>query len=606
VALDRDIAIRWSSARQAPGCTLRTSRPGSSADTYGLLTVVPPATSEVTFDRDLVLLLDVSGSMAGRPLDCLKTIVAALIDSLSDPDRLEMIAFSSRVVAYRTEPALATAAERRKARTWVERLEAGGGTELIPAIHAALQPLRADVPRQVIIVTDGLIGFESDAVRAIRDDLPRGSRLHAVGVGSASNRAFLRPAAKAGRGVEILVDLGDAASAAERIVAATRQPVVVDVKLEGTALQEPAAAVPDVLSGAPVLASLRLRPEGGTLKVLGRTAHGSWQEQLEVPETAPGFGLPAIRTLWARETIERLELDLACGGPRDAIECRIEQIALEHSVASRLTSWVAIAEEPSVDPREPIRVERIPQALPYGMSASGLGLLPLTALAAPQARAADSCSDFELALSYRLGGPFTSVRYGALLPPWLLGNASSASRQAIAELASLLGDIERLVTSSRLPLARSRTVRTQAGEHERLLHRLDQLVHEAERTGVLDVERLMPRIEELREALIDHQRRSAPEPVALRGRILRTPSTATTMLEILVTISLDWQPASSARVGGRTVGVIGQGTTRPGALVAGSLARVELADAPDRVRTAGHIELGCVDRVLVVTLERAK
>ena len=84
-------------------------------------------------------------------------------------------------------------------------------------------------------MTDGLIGFEAAAVRAIRDGLPPGSRLHTVGVGSASNRAFLRPAARAGRGVEVLIDLDEAAArGAERIAAATREPVVVDVVLQGT------------------------------------------------------------------------------------------------------------------------------------------------------------------------------------------------------------------------------------------------------------------------------------------------------------------------------------------------------------------------------------
>ena len=286
-----------------------------------------------------------------------------------------MVAFSSEQVRYRSEPVHTTAAERRKACAWIEGLRANGGTELISAIDEALRPLRAGVPRQVVVVTDGLIGFEAAAVRSIRDGLPPGSRLHTIGVGSASNRAFLRPAARAGRGVEVLIDLDEAAArGAERIAAATREPVVVDVVLQGTALLDAAPRLPDLLTGSPVIAALRLRPEGGTLVVRGRTARGPWEEQLDVPATSPEEGAEAIPALWARETIEDLELDLACGGERKDIDRRIEQIALQHSVSSRLTSWVAIAEEPSVDPREPVRIERIPQALPYGMSAEGLGL----------------------------------------------------------------------------------------------------------------------------------------------------------------------------------------------------------------------------------------
>ena len=106
-------------------------------------------------------------------------------------------------------PVPMTASERRKARAWVERLRTDGGTDLIPAIGEALRPLRPDTPRQVVVVTDGLIGFEAEAVRAIRDGLPAGSRLHSVGLGAATNRAFLAPAARAGRGVEVIVDLDE-------------------------------------------------------------------------------------------------------------------------------------------------------------------------------------------------------------------------------------------------------------------------------------------------------------------------------------------------------------------------------------------------------------
>ena len=90
--------------------------------------------------RDLVLLLDVSGSMERKPLEHLKAVVTALIDSLNDEDRLEMVAFSSYQVRYREESVRATEEERRRARTWIEGLRANGGTELISAINEALRP----------------------------------------------------------------------------------------------------------------------------------------------------------------------------------------------------------------------------------------------------------------------------------------------------------------------------------------------------------------------------------------------------------------------------------------------------------------------------------
>ena len=73
----------------------------------------------------------------------------------------------------------------------------------------------------------------------------------------------------------------------------------------------------------------------------------------------------------AQHVLEDLEVAAATGRRRDA---DITRYGIDFQIATRLTSWVAISEEPTVDPREPLRVERIPQELPHGMSAEGLGL----------------------------------------------------------------------------------------------------------------------------------------------------------------------------------------------------------------------------------------
>ena len=555
VALDRDLVIRWPAPHQAPGCTIRTMRSehteaefGDSA--FGLLTIVPPTAGGEHLARDLVLLLDVSGSMNGRPLQHLKSVVNTLIDSLADDDRLEIIAFSSGQVRYHAEPVHTTAAERHKVRKWIEALKADGGTELISAIGEALRPLRQDVPRQVVIVTDGLIGFEAAAVRAIRDALPAGSRLHTVGVGPASNRAFLRPAARAGRGIEVLIDLDEpAARGAERISAATREPVVMDVVLDGTALLDAPPRLPDLLSGSPVLAPIRLKPQGGTLVVRGRTARGPWEERLDVAATAAGEGSEAVLALWARERIENLELDLACGAERERIDRRIEQIALQFSVSSRLTSWIAIAEETG-DPREPVRTERIPQALPYGMSAGRTG----PGFSAPH----DGPAPCRASL-YASPPPDASIEFSAArslsLPDLQLKRKADRLRDRFVEIRATVMEA----------IARLRGNKTSRDE---LLARL-----------------------------------SAGTVVALRGRVLPTPGRPTATIEIVVTSGLIWRPEKTATLSDRTVDVVELGTTRPGRIVPGSLARLELAAAPDDVRRSGVIQIETGDDVLVVLLD---
>ena len=379
-ALDRDLVVRWPVPRPRPGITLQVARPEArfphAAHAYGLLTIVPPETPAAVYPRDLIVLLDTSGSMTGAPLDQARRVVAALVDSLTDSDRLEIISFASRPRPWRKGPVPATAEMRREALRFLDVLQAGGGTEMLDAVEEALEPLRRDAQRQVVLVTDGQIGFESEILRAMRRGLPSGSRLHAVGVGSAPNRALTRPAARAGRGVEVLAALReDAERAAARLVAATRGPAIIDLEIQGPGVVTSAPrALPDLMAGSPVRVGLSLLPGGGELIVRGRTPGGLWEEQLRVPPTEPGAGSPCVTALYGREAVEDLELDLAAGGDPAEIDRAIERVGLEFAVATRLTSWVAISEEPTVDPRLPVRREIIPQELPHGMSAEGLGL----------------------------------------------------------------------------------------------------------------------------------------------------------------------------------------------------------------------------------------
>jgi Ca-activated chloride channel family protein len=324
--------------------------------------------------------------MMDHPLEQAKRVVAALIDSLRaeqdqdkedrEADHLEMIAFDMKPHRWQRHPVAATAANRRAAHRWLAALEADGGTEMVDAVLEALRPLRPDAQRQVVLITDGQIGFESEVVATLRDRLPTGSRLHTVGVGESVNRALLGPAARAGRGQEILIGLDeDPERGVSRILAATRLPVVTELALGGGALAGLAPRrLPDLLGGKPVLAAVRLTPEGGDLTVRGRTPGGPWQERIMVQSIEPGHGPTSVIALYGRETVEDLEVDLAAGGNRGEIDTTIERIGLEFGIATRLTSWVAISEEPTVDPRRPVKYERMPQELPYGMSAEGLGL----------------------------------------------------------------------------------------------------------------------------------------------------------------------------------------------------------------------------------------
>lgn len=371
-ALDRDLVVRWPVAAPEVGARLEVARPAADPHAYGWLTLVPPARAGRRVARDLCLLLDTSGSMSGAPLAQLQAFARGLVGGLRAGDRLEMIEFSSHTRRWREAPAPIDDGSRADALAWIASRTAGGGTEMVTAIVAALAPLRAEAERQVVLVTDGFIGFEDEVLRQIRAGLPAGSRLHTVAIGSAPNRTLTAGAARAGAGHEAFVGPDEAADAAvAELLARTGDPLWVDVRIGGSALVASApATVPDVLAGAPARIALRLRPEGGELTITALTAEGQRVERLAVGPVAAGSGRRVVATRFARERVEDLELARACG---EVVDAEVEQLGLAHQIATRLTSWVAIGPR-AVDPGDPTRTVNVPHALPYGVSAQGVGL----------------------------------------------------------------------------------------------------------------------------------------------------------------------------------------------------------------------------------------
>jgi Ca-activated chloride channel family protein len=376
VRLDRDVVVRWPVAAPKVGLSLDIGRRRGAAHAHGLVSIVPPTPGAVRARRrDLSLLLDTSGSMSGDPLAQSVRTCLMMIDTLSDDDTLEMIEFSTAARRWQKRAVNATASNKKDAARWLKKLEAGGGTEMVAGVMEALAPLSSEAQRQVVLLTDGYIGFENEVIKTVAEKLPAGSRLHVVGVGSAVNRSLSGPVSRAGRGVEVIVAPGeDAERPAQRLLARTAQPIVTDLELGGSALVDHAPArLPDLFAGSPALAAVALRPEGGELTVRGRSIDGSWTASIQVPATAEGTGSIAAAALFARERVEDLELKHAVG---ESVNEEIERIGLEFQISTRLTTFIAISEEPTVDPTSPTRREDVPQELPFGVSAEGLGLRP--------------------------------------------------------------------------------------------------------------------------------------------------------------------------------------------------------------------------------------
>jgi len=379
--LDRDLVVRWPVAKAEVGASLNVAR-GQGADAFGLVTIVPPQKTPgmAAVSRDLLVLLDTSGSMGGGPLDKAKQVVAMLIDSLTERDRLELIEFSNSPRRYKAEAIVATEKAKAEAIKWVRSRTADGGTEMRQAVLEALQTLRLGAQRQVVVVTDGYVGGEQQILRVLHDKLPASCRLHVLGVGSSVNRSLATALARAGRGAEVIVGIDeDAERGAKRLFDRTALPILTNVELWGSALvRHVPEHVPDVFAGAPLICAVELKPEGGELVVRGHLAHEAWEQRIEVPALAPGQGNQALAALFGREHVA----DLEARSMLEEVDRQIEAIGIRFQIATRLTSWLAVDERVRVAPG-PSRHEVVPQEVPYGTSAAAFGLRNATPLAAP-------------------------------------------------------------------------------------------------------------------------------------------------------------------------------------------------------------------------------
>ena len=386
--LDRDVVVRWPVAAQETGVCLAVARPHSDGNApadparcaYARLGLIPPKSApHQGVPRDLVLLLDISGSMHGEPLQQAIGVITELVQGLGPADHLEIVTFASAVKRWKPKPVLMDAKTKTEACTFLAGLRAEGGTDMHAGIRSAVAGTAAiaGVQRQILLVTDGYIGSEEIIMREILAERPDFTRVHTLAVGHAPNRTLTEGVARAGGGVEAFVTgpQDEVLQAADTLLKRMQTPLVVDVEISGDALLDIAPhRLPDLYAGAPAILHARVSPEGGTLTLRGRSVAGQWNHTVTVPATKEGDGDAAIATSWARERVDALELQRIAGQPQSMVDSSIAQLGLTFSIATRLTSWLAVSKGVLLDGQSGKRTVTQPHQAPAGVHIEAFGL----------------------------------------------------------------------------------------------------------------------------------------------------------------------------------------------------------------------------------------
>jgi Ca-activated chloride channel homolog len=355
---------------------------------YALVMVLPPPgdTGGGRLPREVVIVIDTSGSMAGASIEQARMALDQTLGALGPRDRFNVIEFNSATTRLFPKSVPAGRAEIDQARRWVAGFQARGGTEMLGALRAALESdTGEDTVRQVVFITDGQVGNEDQLFRYIHERLGR-SRLFTVGIGASPNSHFMTKAAQFGRGTYTYI--GSPAEVGEKMSALFRKlehPVLTDIAAAwGARLDVEAwpARVPDLYLGEPIVLLTRLGTEPRTdLRVTGRRDAATWEQTLKLGGSAEETG---IHRLWARKKIGGLMDRLREGADRDDVRFEVVTVALQHRLVSAYTSLVAVDVTPARRAGDPWSTGVVPTNLPAGAEYEKIfGKLPQTATPMP-------------------------------------------------------------------------------------------------------------------------------------------------------------------------------------------------------------------------------
>jgi Ca-activated chloride channel family protein len=380
VPADQDFVLNWTPVVGAqPEIGLFSETRDAAA--HVLVSLLPPdaaAWPERTVPRDLVLVIDKSGSMHGPAIARAREAAQLALQRLTTSDRYNLIVFDSATRRLFSHVQPATQANVQLGLNALRSLASGGGTEMHGALTAAFaNQAPAGRLRQVVFLTDGSVSNEHALTELIETRLGS-TRLFTVGLGPAPNSFFMRRAAEAGRGTFTYIDkpneVADKMSALHRKL---ERPALTDIRLDWH-LAAPVrpevypAIIPDLYIGDPISFSVRLPdPDGealsGTLRISGRLNNEEWSRLVPLASVRPVAGVAGV---WGRAKVAAQRAAYPLREPDFAkMRSGVVDIALAYQLVTEFTSLVAVDDsEIARPPEEALQTSEIDRNLPAGMS----------------------------------------------------------------------------------------------------------------------------------------------------------------------------------------------------------------------------------------------
>ncbi len=352
---NKDLILRYQVSSQETQSTVLTQ-----ADDRGghfaiyLIPALKYSTDEIV-PKDVVFLVDTSGSQSGDPLWKCQELMRRFINGLNPNDTFTIIDFSDRVRQLSPTPLPNTSENRAQAIAYINNLQADGSTEMLSGIRTAINfPTPIGRLRSVVLLTDGYIGNENEILAEVQQHLQPGNRLYSFGAGSSVNRFLLNRIAEIGRGISTIIRHDEPTEeVAEKFYRQINNPVLTNIQISWhgdteSPLIYPAIA-PDLFSEQPLVLFGRKQDRAkGNLQISGIAAGGKKYEKtfnLKFDET----GNLAVAQLWGRACIKDLMNQMVSFETKAGVEA-VTETALTYQLLSQYTAFVAVSDDVRVEP----------------------------------------------------------------------------------------------------------------------------------------------------------------------------------------------------------------------------------------------------------------
>jgi Ca-activated chloride channel family protein len=359
--LDRDFVLRWTTAgHEIKSSVLHYSSDGK--ENFGMLSITPPQREGyLGAARDVVFVIDRSGSMGGIKMVSAVRACKILLNSLGSRDSFNIAAFDDRVEWMDNKSNqlfTADAAGIEKGEKYLQTINARGGTYLDIALQEALQCISANSKKAgklpvIVLLTDGQVSNESQIAQRVQKEIGD-TRLFIIGIDTAVNSGMLTRLARLGGGRATMVEPGNQLEGA--LVSISQEigaPVVTDLELSyadkrsGQPDSIAPSRIPDLFAGRSSICFFQF-DHSRKLLLRGKYADGKKFEQKLEAETV---AMPALAQLWAKTHIVDLEDQFRISDHKQQAKLKGEiiQISTQHSILTRFTAFVVVDESEIVN-----------------------------------------------------------------------------------------------------------------------------------------------------------------------------------------------------------------------------------------------------------------